>query len=90
MTWGVGPQFDFAKAVTSNLFNTTLEQTILSYRRQKASHEKMADDGGGPPEETGKLPKCDRELLKKSVDGTMGALLFLHNGLGPVAFHPHP
>ena len=50
----------------------------------------MADDGGGPPEETGKLPKCDRELLKKSVDGTMGALLFVHNGLGPVAFHPHP
>ena len=50
----------------------------------------MADDGGGPPEETGKLPKCDRELLKKSVDGTMGALLFLHNGLGPEAFHRYP
>lgn len=78
-------QFDFAKAVTSNLF-----KRISKLVWQKASHEKMADDGGGPPEETGKLPKCDRELLKKSVDGTMGALLFVHNGLGPEAFRRYP
>ena len=34
----------------------------------------MADDGGGPPEEVGKLPKCDRELLSKAENGTIAEL----------------